>query len=201
MDCTQWHDVISARLDGEATDPEQAALFAHLSGCVACRAYERRLEVVARAARLRPAEAVPDLSAAIMAQVVSPGRRTVTESARWMLAWVGIAGLLLAIPALVLGDDRGATAHVARHIGSFDVALSVGFLIAAFRPARALALLPVTGALGLCTLISAALGLHDGTTTLALESHHLVELVGLTLVWMVAGMPRPRATIHQLRAA
>ena len=40
----------------------------------------------------------------------------------------------MAIPALVLGDDAGLPTHVARHLGSFALALGVGLLVVAWKP-------------------------------------------------------------------
>ena len=68
--------------------------------------------------------------------------------ARWALFVVALTQLVLAAPALLLGEDAGATVHVARELGSFDVALAVGLLVAAWQPARAWGLLPVIAALG-----------------------------------------------------
>ena len=51
----------------------------------------------------------------------------------------------IAVPALIFGSDAGLPVHTARHLGSFDVALAVGFLFAAWRPSRIPGLLPVVG--------------------------------------------------------
>ena len=61
-----------------------------------------------------------------------------------------VAQIAVAIPALVFGSDAGLPVHAARHIGSFDVALGVGFLYAAWKPSRIPGLLPVVVALVAC---------------------------------------------------
>ena len=109
-----------------------------------------------------------------------------------MLVWVAVVELAFAIPALVLGDSTGATSHVARHLGSFDVAISAGLLYAAWRPQRALAMLPVALVLTGCVLATAAFDLSDGSTSSGLEAHHLIDLIGFALLWVVAGRPLPR---------
>ena len=53
--------------------------------------------------------------------------------------------------------------HVARELGSFDVALAVGLLVAAWQPARAWGLLPVATVLALVMGVTAVLDLVDGT--------------------------------------
>jgi hypothetical protein len=91
----------------------------------------------------------------------------------------------------VYGDSNGATSHVARHLGSFDVAIAAGLLYAAWRPQRALALIPVAVVLAGCVIVTATFDLTDGSTSSGLEAHHLVDLVGFALLWIVAGRPLP----------
>src|SRR5665213_3631758 len=42
-DCREFHDLISATLDGEIDSAEERALNDHLTSCVACAAYRRVL--------------------------------------------------------------------------------------------------------------------------------------------------------------
>jgi predicted anti-sigma-YlaC factor YlaD len=76
--------------------------------------------------------------------------------------------------------------HIAREIGSFDVALAVGLLVAAWQPARAWGLLPVVGALAVVLGITALLDIVQGTASSFGEVHHLLALAGVTLLWIVA---------------
>ena len=93
---------------------------------------------------------------------------------------------MLAAPALLLGEDSGATVHVARELGSFDVALAVGLLVAAWQPARAWGLLPVIAALGLVMAGTAVVDVVRGTASGFGEAHHVLDLAGLVLLWLVA---------------
>ncbi len=93
---------------------------------------------------------------------------------------------MLAVPALVLGEDSGATVHVARELGSFDVALAVGLLVAAWQPARAWGLLPVAMALAFVMAGTAVLDLADGRADTLGEAHHLLDVAGVALLWLVA---------------
>jgi predicted anti-sigma-YlaC factor YlaD len=191
MDCSSYRELISARLDDELTPIETDALDAHVQHCVECRSFAARVEALMPVVRVRAAEDIPDLVAPILAVAKAPTRDTIRHAARLMLAWVASVELAFALPALILGDSTGATAHVARHLGSFDVAIAAGLLYAAWRPQRALSLLPVAIVLTGCVVVTAALDLTDGSTSSGLEAHHLVDLLGFVLLWFVAGRPLP----------
>ena len=182
---------MSARLDGEATPLDDAALDHHLHTCPACTAWADELTALHRAVRVREAEPVPDLSAAILAAApVAAQRRPaasgVVSPARWALFVVALTQLVLAAPALLLGEDTGASVHVARELGAFDVALAVGLLVAAWQPARAWGLLPVAAALACVMAGTAVLDLVDGRTSSFSEAHHLLDLAGVAFLWSVA---------------
>lgn len=66
MDCTHIREAVSARLDGEDPGVEGHRIDAHVSGCPACAAWTTELGALHRMTRVRAAEAVPDLSAAIL---------------------------------------------------------------------------------------------------------------------------------------
>jgi predicted anti-sigma-YlaC factor YlaD len=137
--------------------------------------------------RVRAAEVVPDLSAAIVeahmpstsrsrralrSSAAAAARRPLAEpisTARWALFVVALTQLVMAGPALLLGEDAGATVHVARELGSFDVALAIGLLVAAWQPLRAWGLFPVAAALGLVMVGTALLDVVDGTASLSGE--------------------------------
>ena len=150
MRCDTIREALSARLDGEATGRRRRAHRGpprHLPRLR--RVVAEELATLHRMVRVREAEAVPDLvgghprrapgaapgAASPLAEAISP--------ARWALFVVALTQLVLAAPALLLGEDAGATVHVARELGSFDVALAIGLLVAAWQPARAWGLLPV----------------------------------------------------------
>jgi predicted anti-sigma-YlaC factor YlaD len=192
MDCRSYRELISARLDDELTAFEAEALDAHLPHCAGCRTFADRAEELAPLLRVRAAEPIPDLVVPILAAARAPKRDGVRDAARLMLAWVAVVQLAFALPALVLGDSTGATAHVARHLGSFDVAIAAGLLYAAMRPRRAAALIPVALVLTGCVVATATFDLTDGSTSSGVEATHLVDLVGFVLLWVVAGRPLPK---------
>ena len=107
-----------------------------------------------------------------------------------------LAGLVpvLPLPAPLLGDDAAAPLHLARELGAFQVALAVGLLLAAWQPRRRAQLLPVVAVLSVCPAVIAALDVAAGRTTAPAEGHHLLQLAGLGLLWLLAhpsGQARP----------
>ena len=148
-----------------------------------------------RAVRVAPAPPVPDLSAGILAAIgptpAPDATRPHERGLRVALAILGVVQLGVAIPAL-LGADGGVDTHSARHLGSFSIALAVGFLFAAWRPARVPGLLPVVAALVACVLGTSLLDVIGGRTAVVSEANHGIEIAGLVAVWLLGhgGLPR-----------
>jgi predicted anti-sigma-YlaC factor YlaD len=187
MDCTDARTAISARLDGEDLSTNAPVLDAHLRTCGACRAFESATGSMHRRLRLRPAEAVPDLSASIVAAIGPTVEDSRVSGLRAGLAAVAVVQILVALPALLLGEDASLPAHTARHLGSFAVALGIGFLVAAWRPDRVGGVLPLTAALVLCLLLTSGIDLASSRTDVLDElAGHATELVGLGLLWLLA---------------
>lgn len=193
LDCDRAVEAASAAADGELGRDERARLEAHLAGCVACSRAVERFALVDRRVRLRPAEAVPDLVASVTERL----RPAVLGRGGWLrpaLAWVAIVLAVRSAPALVLGEAAGAEVHLARHLGASGLALAIGFAYVAWRPQRALGMLPFVAALVASLALSAVFDLLDGDRSAVAELSHLPELVGLALLWMIAGSPgRPVA--------
>jgi predicted anti-sigma-YlaC factor YlaD len=195
MRCDTIREALSARLDGEAPGLGDDAIDEHLGGCRACTAWADEVATLHRMVRVREAEPVPDLTPAILGQGAAAPRSTarrrsplteIISPARWALFVVALTQLVLAAPALLLGEDAGATVHVARELGAFDVALAVGLLVAAWQPARAWGLLPVVAALALVMGGTAVLDVARGTASSLGEVHHVLDLAGVALLWWVA---------------
>jgi predicted anti-sigma-YlaC factor YlaD len=196
MDCTTARNAISARLDGEDVGADPAALDVHLQRCPACSAFARDASAMHRDARMTRAPAVPDLTAPILAAIGAEARPHAghERALRFTLAIVGLVQLVAAVPALVLGDDPGLPVHAARHVGSFGLALGVGFLFAAWRPSRLPGLLPVVTALVACLLGTSVLDLLEGRAGALSETQHVVEVIGLAAAWLLVHPLRPRRT-------
>jgi len=194
MRCNTARTAISARLDGEDPGVDPSGLAAHLEHCAPCRAFARDADAMHRDVRLARAPAVPDLTAPILASLRSDDRPYPSHdrALRLTLALVAAVMIVAALPALLLGDDAGLPVHTARHIGSFDLALAVGFLFAAWRPSRVAGLLPVVTALVACLIGTSLLDVLDGRTGALGEVQHAVEVVGLAAAWLLAHPLRPR---------
>jgi predicted anti-sigma-YlaC factor YlaD len=193
MNCDAAQSAISARLDGEDLGVDPIDLADHLERCTTCRAFARDAEAMHREVRLARAPSVPDLTSPILASIGSDNGYAPHERAlRVTLAIVASVMIVAALPALLLGDDAGLPVHAARHVGSFDLALAVGFLFAAWRPSRLPGLLPVVTALVACLLATSVLDVLDGSTAALTEVQHAVEVVGLAAAWLLAHPLQPR---------
>ena len=191
----QIHQAVSARLDGEDPGLDEATVYRHLASCADCRAFAHRVEAFHRRVRLAPAPHVPDLTPDILTAIGAERSAATVPDAnvalRWILLAIAVAQIAVAIPALVFGTDAGLPVHTARHIGSFDVALGVGFLYAAWKPSRIPGLLPVVAALVACLVASSLLDVAAGSTAAWGEAQHVLDFVGLAVVWLLS-RPAPR---------
>lgn len=190
MECGVARELLSAQLDQETTPEETAAANGHLGRCAACRSWWHDIGQVNRLLRVRVADEVPDIATSVLS-VASPPRVGRRQWVRLSLGVVAATELALAAPGLVLGEGA-ASIHDARHLGSFGAAVAVGLLYVAWRPARAYGILPIVTALALTMIVTAILDTVHGRATSAGEAHHVLEMIGLVLVWMLAGRPAPR---------
>jgi predicted anti-sigma-YlaC factor YlaD len=193
--CERCRIALSARLDDEDPGVASAEVHAHLARCAACRVFEGDVDRLHRALRVTPAPQVPDLTPRILAaidaahEVRGPDRPLAITAHRdaWRacLAIVALVQIALALPALVLGSDAGLPVHTAHHLGSFAVALGVGFLVVAWRPERAAGLFPLVVALVACLVLTSVVDIAAGRTAAFGELSHSTELLGLALCWLV----------------
>jgi predicted anti-sigma-YlaC factor YlaD len=205
LSCDDARVALSARLDGEDAGWAPSAVDDHVHGCAPCRAWIECAEATHRQVRLAAAPQVPDLSSRVLA-AVGPARRTprwltptpLSARDRGVRLGLGVIALVqigVALPALLFGDDAGLPAHTARHLGSFAVALGVGFLVAAWRPSRIAGLLPVVAVVVACLVASSALDVASGRAAAGGELAHAPELVGLAALWLLARAERPRPLV------
>jgi predicted anti-sigma-YlaC factor YlaD len=200
MDCNACREAISALLDNEDPGVDLTLVEAHLGDCATCRAHAAQATRLHSWLRLRPAEPVPDLAPAILARIGQAGPRSgrgARPEARLGLAVLAALVAALALLESLLGDDGGPSMHLARELGAFQVALAAGFLLVAWQPQhRAQLLLPVVAVLSVCPAVIAVLDVVAGRAPASAEAHHLLQLVGLGLVWLLArpsGQARPVA--------
>lgn len=207
MRCQPCREALSARLDGEDPGVADALVDRHLAGCAACRAYGESSRSVRRAFAVRPADPVPDLTGPILAAALArstvpgaaqgasrlvpgpPNRSTGSHWSRWALLAVALIQLAVAVPSMVLGHDADASVHAARELGAWDLALAAALLLVVLRPTRAVGLVPFAAVLSLAMVVAAAIDVITGGVAMIAESHHLLELVGLCLLWVTARRP------------
>jgi predicted anti-sigma-YlaC factor YlaD len=197
--CDDVRVALSARLDGEDPGAPVAALDAHTAACPDCRAWLARAEQVTRLARLRPVR-VPDLTVAVLAAVAAE-RAAARDAAaatararrqvlRVAVAVAAVAQLAVALPILLGGLGVGVDTHTSREMASFDAALAVGFALAAWRPERARAFLPVALVLAVCLAGTRALDIANSSTALVHEVGHLAAVVQAGLLWALGRVSR-----------
>jgi predicted anti-sigma-YlaC factor YlaD len=178
MECEAARELISAQIDGDAAP--SADLDAHLEGCAACSAWRESVHSMARRL-IRPAG------------TVAPGRTyTPTpprgfsryRAVRLVLIWTGLLLIVWNIPDLFAGGVDVELIHLSRHQSAFSMALGATFLFVAWRPDRAYGMVPVAAVFTI-TLAGATVDLLNGASTIARESRHVVEILGLALVWVL----------------
>jgi len=201
MMCTQTRIAISALIDGEDPGIPADQARAHLAVCPACQAWQESAEEVTRAVRVQSVE-VPDLTERVLAAVaadptIGPARDDAAHGRRQVLrlalAVSAVAQLIVGLPMLFAGS--GESLHVSREMASFDVAIAVGYLFAAWRPARAAALVPIAVALSVCLLVTSTLDVANNGVLVAHEIGHLLAVFQAGLLWALgrAGTPPNRA--------
>lgn len=204
MTCDDVRAALSARLDGEDPGASSTALDAHTDSCPGCRSWLARAERVTRLARLQAVD-VPDLTAPVLAAVAAEQGATRQAAAatararrqvlRVAVAVAAVAQLAVALPILLAGLGVEADPHTSREMASFDAALAVGFALAAWRPERARAFLPVALVLAVCLAGTSAVDIANSTTALVHEAGHLAAVVQAGLLWAlgrVSGEPERR---------
>ena|SRR5256885_383358 len=184
MSCREIREACSAALDGEESGVSRDVIEEHLRTCASCRAFVSGAEM-------------PDLTPRIVA-AAEEGRavRPFRESpVRVALVGVALVQLAFAVPTLLFGNDEGAPVHIAHEVGAWDLALAIGFLFAAWRPLRAVGMLPFVAALSAGLMLTAVVDIANGKTPALLEVTHVLELVGTALLWMLTS-PRPRRVLR-----
>ncbi|MCK2243311.1 MULTISPECIES: zf-HC2 domain-containing protein [unclassified Crossiella] len=194
MDCSNYQELLSARLDGEEP-PDAARLDAHLDACADCSAWYDRAARITRLARTGVAEAGPDLVAAVLAEL--PPRRGVSLLAvlRWALGLLGIAQVTLAMSVFLSpggGDHHGGgllaagATHLSHESAAWNLALGVAFGWAALRTRQVAGLVPVLGTFVVVLFGVSLLDLVRGGVAPTRVAAHLVALAGLVLIVLLA---------------
>jgi predicted anti-sigma-YlaC factor YlaD len=188
---------LSAWMDGEQSAELAMPLAEHLADCAACQQWQQSARQVARQVRAASAQPVPDrteqlLAAVIADQAQAPQRRLrrIKLQARTALAAAAAAQFVIIIPALLGHAGGGAPMHSSREIGVFNLALAVGFTIAALRPALARGMLPIAGFAAAALIVVSLVDSAMSYTTIPAETPHLIALLGAVLLYVLVRADR-----------
>jgi predicted anti-sigma-YlaC factor YlaD len=194
--CEAVRATLSAWLDDEEGVLDAPAVAGHLDTCVACRAYADGIGRVQAAVAEHRSPEPPDLTELIL-QRAEPALRASARSAvlpwlRAALLFVACAMLAGAVPELVGPgvEAHDHTHHGTRHVGVFDAALAVGLLYVAWRPHRAMSMVPTSTAVAALMFLTAAADAGGDHWELLFQRAHLLEFAGAALCWLIAKPPR-----------
>ncbi len=192
VDCDICREALSARLDGEPEGVPADQVDTHLETCASCQAWHAEASALTRTLRVRPATPVPDLTAAILdaAPPITPS--TPRSWPRILLGCVATAQLALGM-GQVVGSPTAAM-HVGHTMGSghlfnestaWNLAVGLGLLWTALRPAATAGMLPVVGAFLAVLIPYSTSDLLSGTATASRVLSHLILVIGLGLLVLV----------------
>jgi hypothetical protein len=114
---------------------------------------------------------------------------------RSLLVGLGVLELVTGAALLVTGGSGVVPVHLNREMGTFAVALGVGLLAAAARPARTGGLLAVMVTVASISVLVGAIDVAVGRIALVDEIPHLLEVAAVLALWRLTrpGMsPRHR---------
>ncbi|MGZ3145750.1 zf-HC2 domain-containing protein [Lentzea chajnantorensis] len=194
MDCSTCREALSARLDGEDEGVPAEEVDAHLGSCAPCRQWQETATALTRTLRVRPAAPAPDLAAAVLdatPALTPPAPRAWLSRA--LLGGVAVAQLTLGL-AQVLGTGSAAhgghttgvdSSHLFNESTAWNLALGLGLLWTALRPAATAGVLPVTAAFVAVLVPYSASDLVNGTATAGRVLSHSLLVIGLALLAVV----------------
>jgi predicted anti-sigma-YlaC factor YlaD len=182
-DCAWWEQV-SASADGELTETERAAADVHTSTCPDCAASLKATALLRPAPRTATTPA-PSHTAGINAdQLTSQERRWL--SGRWARRLLLVAAVIIvieAIPAYIRGDGPSAETHAARHLAAWQIGFGIGLIVAAWVSRMSHAMLAFAATFAALTIVATGIDVIGGHSGPLAEPVHLVELVGVFLLW------------------
>ncbi len=183
MRCVTCREALSARLDGEELGVAIDDVDAHLAHCRDCQLYAAELPALHRLTRVRPADAVPDLTARIIADTApahTPPIAPLSWWARGGLVTIALVLLAFALPELV------APGRASGHLAAWDVAFAAGLIFAAWQPERSRGLLPMAVVLIATMTLATYVDIRNGHPASHGLVVHLLELTGVLVLWFLA---------------
>jgi predicted anti-sigma-YlaC factor YlaD len=203
MRCDRYREAISARIDGEDPGLPTEDIDAHLAECPECRSWASAAASPALTAVASPGDPVaidPALLARLMRPAPAPeaARSGLISTVEWrmVLALIALTQIALAWPGGFL-DDGHASIHLAHELTAWDMGLAAGFLVVAWRPARAWGMLPLVAVLVAAMVVTSGFDLLSGHALLGREAVHALALAGLGCLWALARrVPRPSVVVR-----
>ncbi len=212
VDCASTAEILSAEMDGEASDAECRSAHAHLRGCADCRAHHSRMIAVTRAVRVAPVQVGPDVAASVLPglrprlldRLRGSRGRSVRTALRILLGVVALLQLAVAV-RLLTGNATSVHVdpaagmpmpHVNHETGAWNAAVAVALGWVALRTRHAGAHLPVlAGFAGVLAGVSAFDLVLDNVGPARLLTHlpvflGLLLVTGLAVLRSEEGRPR-----------
>ncbi|MFI6096137.1 zf-HC2 domain-containing protein [Lentzea sp. NPDC051213] len=193
MECNTCREALSARLDGEDEGVPADQVDAHLETCASCQSWHDGAAALTRTLRLRPATPVPDLTESILdaaPPITPPAPRGWLP--RGLLTGVAVAQLTLGLAQVLgVGTEHGGhttgvdSSHLFNESTAWNLALGLGMLWTALRPAATAGMLPVTAAFVAVLIPYSTSDLVNGTATAGRVLSHSLLLAGLALLALV----------------
>lgn len=194
MTCDEVRVALSAWLDGEDPGVPVSSLGAHTNSCPACGDWLTGVQRVSSALRLdrdQASELAPDVLAGVAAGAraravtgrpasAAHGRRQVLRVA---VGAAAVAQFASSLPTLLAGLGVTGGPHLGRELASCGMALAVGFGLAAYRPERAQAFIPIALTLAVLMVATSVVDIANSTTVPAREIGHLATVVQAGLLW------------------
>lgn len=189
MECLKAQEIFSACLDGEAEAEELAAAMSHVQSCLDCRRMTEAMRSTQSVVSRFEPESVPDQASVILDQSRRV-RRLRRSIVRGLLALDSLLLFLYVIPEILAttGD-----AHLEHHLAVWGATFATTLALIAIRPSFARVVRPIATLFVLSMVIIALIDIFRGETPMLAETHHLLEVVGAVLIWLL-GLPQRRRT-------
>lgn len=192
--CDAIRELLSARLDGEATPSETAVAETHVATCLGCRQWYERAATVTRQVRFGAATVGPDVVDAVLPEAPGAGRARLASVLRLFLGLVGTAQLVLGAHQAVtfaIADYEGhpgavisgaTMGHLWHESAAWNLAVGAGFLWVAARRARPSGIVPLLTVFVAGLAVLSVGDLVAGRVGVSRLATHAFMIVGYLLV-------------------
>jgi hypothetical protein len=135
-------------------------------------------------ASVAPTSAAPTQSPLANGEMTARERRWLTGS--WSRRLLVVAALVIvaeAIPSYIRGEGLTSQTHATRHLASWQIGFGVGLFVAAWFSRMSHAMLALAATFAILTTTATALDVVSGHRGPLTEWVHLVEVIGVFLLW------------------